>query len=85
MTDTPKSAALRAEEYAINAHGRHRDDSIDRENTRLDFLAGREDFIANDLPGLLEKAREWDWLDSNREDIEFDYTIEQILEEARKK
>lgn len=81
MNDKPKTAAERAEEYTegiAKTEGRYA-----VYNATEDFLAGRADFIENDLPRLLEMARDESKY-SEIHNTEWEHTIEEILEEARK-
>jgi len=82
MTDK-KTPEQRAEEHASKNLSRESWRWLD---AKSDFLAGRADFIQNDLPKLLEMARE----ETSREISPgvklhvFDCTIEQLLAMAEK-
>lgn len=74
MTDTPKTAvAIRAEEYAWTTR-----DLCPQQTTIKLIKHGRQDFIDNDLQTLLEDAR------MMKSSCEFEQTIEDLLEQARK-
>lgn len=79
MTDK-KTPEQRASDYAECKYG------YPDESPKEDFFAGRADFIQNDLPKLLEMARELAPLDLSNTDFENEwlYSIRRLLAMAEK-